>query len=310
MGVTSILVKQVIVMIITMLAAAATDGLNLSSDCVRRCKGVDIPYPFGTSRSCALEEKFVIRCEDNHSYPVLGKNLNVSNISILDHEISILSFVARDCYDANGQLVYHNEPWLWVGLYGISDTKNKFIVLGCDSYAYLKGETYSMGCMSICNNVESVRSDSSCSGVGCCKTQIPHGIKNITVKVNSFENHTFENQDRTNFNNCTYAFVAQENYFNFSTAYLENFDEESVPLVLDWAIARNDSCGPHSYLNGTEVTGYHCKCKPGFHGNPYLSDANGCQGKYAYIVHVFYMSVYHTYITSGQFKPDVDLVLC
>nr|POE73337.1 wall-associated receptor kinase 2 [Quercus suber] len=60
-----------------------------------------------------------------------------------------------------------------------------------------------------------------------------------------------------------------------------------MPMVLDWAIGNetcndvekksNYICGDNSSCqNSEDSSGYRCKCKDGYDGNPYLP--NGCQG--------------------------------
>ena len=55
-------------------------------------------------------------------------------------------------------------------------------------------------------------------------------------------------------------------------------------MVLDWAIgtescnedAENRCGGNSTCYNSDNETGYRCKCKDGYYGNPYLP--HGCQG--------------------------------
>ncbi|KAF3451042.1 hypothetical protein FNV43_RR07131 [Rhamnella rubrinervis] len=279
MVIRSFLIMQLIVFAAT--AAAATDS------CERRCGDVDIPYPFGTTASCALDKKFLINCtgSSGQDIPIYGKNLVVSNISIENHEMSIMSYVARKCYNES-----KNRPSLRVSMFTISSSRNKFTVMGCDSYAYLFGnqnnnQNYSTGCFTRCENLAQVSADGSCSGIGCCQIDIPPGLKNISVDVYSFDGQ----KNVKNFNPCTYAFVVEEDRFSFSQAYLGNFTEERQPLVLDWAIDVNTCdkglqdqgrpfcpCGGNStthHLNDSSE--YYCNCMDGYTGNPYTRE--GCQ---------------------------------
>lgn len=272
-------------------AAAATYPKNLPG-CKGWCGGVEIPYPFGMTESCALDtETFLIQCDNTSGleYPTLGENLNVTDISLENHEISILSYVAEDCYAKNGTQVREDRSSLTVPLFTISNSKNKFTVLGCDSYAYLNGyqneeEEYSLGCMSKCDNMKKVQ-EGSCSGVGCCQTQIPQGLKNISVGAYSFNSH----ETSIRFNNCTYAFIVEERKFNFSPHFLHSFPQEKMPLVLDWAISydiQNHTCGANTTSHKLDDgSGYYCLCNKGFHGNPYLPE--GCQGTYTYIFFLY-----------------------
>ncbi|KAH7547668.1 hypothetical protein FEM48_Zijuj01G0334600 [Ziziphus jujuba var. spinosa] len=281
------IIIQLLIMIFISAAAAQQDP----PDCQRWCGDVEIPHPFGTTESCALDAKFLINCSNGE--PILGENLEVTNISIENHEVSIMSYIAKLCHkNAEEQ----NRPSLEVPRFTISSSKNKFTVVGCDSYGYLYGNyktqnNYSTatGCFTRCVNLDRVSANDSCSGIGCCHMDIPPGLKNIYVKPFSFYNYTKVIMD---LNPCTYAFVVEQGKFNFSQGYLLNgFTPEKLPLVLEWSID-NDTCAAarHQatpafcpcegnstthYLNDSSGS-YYCNCIRGFNENPYTP--LGCQG--------------------------------
>ncbi|PRQ29701.1 putative protein kinase RLK-Pelle-WAK family [Rosa chinensis] len=141
------------------------------------------------------------------------------------------------------------------------------------------------GCMSICDNLDSV--EQSCSGVGCCLTDIPRGLENYTVRLDSYYNHTYI----LDFNPCSYAFIVEEGKFTFSpnTSFNDLSNTEELPMILNWEIGEGPcdeaqkkddyACKANSKcVNRTisdELSGYICHCQPGYQGNPYLPD--GCQ---------------------------------
>lgn len=280
-------ILQIGVIISTIVATTAAEVALAKPGCHYMCGDVKIPFPFGLTDGCYLNKNFHITCMGNVTAQT--GDIAVKRISIEDHELRVLNFVSRRCYNKTGGLVEGIKTWVKLNRYTVSSTKNKFTVVGCDTYAYLtgtqKGETYSIGCMSLCNSLLNVV-NGSCSGVGCCEVEIPDGLKSIEMKVRSYYNHT----DVWDFNPCGYAFVAEQGQFDFSSASLKNLTYEELPMVLEWAIgnetckeaARNKTafaCKRNSYCQDLETTlGYRCKCEQGYQGNPYHPD--GCQGTY------------------------------
>jgi hypothetical protein len=275
------------VIIFPMVSAAGTTATNAKPGCLNNyCGDIEISFPFGLTEACYLDESFIINCDSG--IPIIG-NLNVTSIFIETHELHVSNFVARDCYNESNQLISNNLALLQAGQFTISNTKNKFIVLDCDTHAYLRGsqnkESYSIGCSSQCPSLRNVV-NGSCSGVGCCEIGFPNGLKNISVEVHSFFYHT----KVFNFNPCGYAFVVEKGKFNFSSNYLRNLPNVTVPLVFDWAVGNETCKEARNKLNfacqdkNSECfepqnrQGYRCMCKQGYKGNPYLSE--GCHGTY------------------------------
>ncbi|KAI3946331.1 hypothetical protein MKW98_010455, partial [Papaver atlanticum] len=249
--------------------------------CQDKCGNVSIPYPFGIGDGCFLKPRFRLKC--NHSlpystrFPVHGQNIKVSNISIPDGEMTALLSIARDCFT-------------------FSNTKNKFIAIGCDTMAYLetssdnKSESIGTGCLSSCNKIED-STNGTCNGIGCCEASIPAELKTYAVNIQSIS----PPRRNLDFNPCSYAFLTEKNSFNFSSSYLENFRNlgtMKVPAVVDWIISnktceeaqRNPAryaCGPNTdcVKGNNEAKGYRCSCKTGYEGNPYLNTSTGghCQ---------------------------------
>ena len=268
-----------------------TNALPLAKDgCEDHCGNVSIPYPFGTREGCYFNDSFLITC--NHTYnPPLAfltdSNINVTDIW-LSGEMRIYAFVANDCYNRTGGSADNNQPWLRLGKFSVSNTRNKFMAIGCDTYAVImgsRGTSYTTGCMSLCDSTGDVV-EGSCSGIGCCETAIPRGVMDFNISVSSYYNH----KRVWEFNPCSYAFVAEEGTYNFSKQDLRDLKDQdnNMPMVLNWAIG-DQNCseakkGLESYAcmansechDSNNGPGYQCSCSKGYKGNPYLKD--GCQG--------------------------------
>nr|XP_023893551.1 putative wall-associated receptor kinase-like 16 [Quercus suber] len=296
MGFHRILVQLTWVGVISSVMVAATDTQFPSAlpNCPDRCGDLQIPYPFGLTEGCYLNETkgstdFFIACENRlgKSEPKTGDFL-VTNISVQEGQIEIMMDNYIDCYSKNGtpQSNLMRKQSLTNPIFTISDTKNKFVSVGCDTYAVLRGfrddkRFYSV-CLSVCDSKSDVV-NGSCSGVGCCQTDITGGLKNISVAANSLYRHI----DVWDFNPCGYAFIIREDKFNFYSAYLTTLrNYKTLPVVLDWTIgsekcdlAQNKSnyiCGGNSTCVDPKYgSGYRCECKKGYRGNPYLD--HGCQ---------------------------------
>ena len=278
--------------VLSVMAAADTQFPLALPNCADRCGDVEIPYPFGLAEGCYLNGsgEFSIDCDYSSGKPKPKTGaFFVTNISIQAGEIDIMMNNAIDCYSRFGNRL-NNTMWqrgLTNPIFTISDTKNKFVAIGCDTYAYLQGvknnERFSSGCLSVCESKSNVVSG-NCSGIGCCQMDIPGGLKNITLEANSFKYH----REVWSFNPCSFAFVIREDKFTFSSEYLTTMVyNKTLPMVLDWAIgsekcdlARNKSnyvCGENSTcVNSRYGSGYRCECSKGYRGNPYLK--HGCQG--------------------------------
>ncbi|XP_075650551.1 wall-associated receptor kinase 2-like [Castanea sativa] len=279
----------------TMAATATTFPLALPN-CPDSCGNVTIPYPFGTTEGCYLNDTaniddgyYFINCTSNaqgQPQPMIW-NLNVTSISTESSEIDIQMYNSIDCYDQSGRpLSPDNAVSLYAPSFTVSVTKNKFVAVGCDTYAFLNGalngQLSRVGCESKCNKTLSVV-NGTCSGIGCCQMAIPQDLTNINFEAYSYSNHT----QVWNLNPCSFAFVIQEDKFNFSSDYLISLrNNETLPMVLEWAIraetcevAQNTGkciCGGNSTcIDLKNRSGYRCQCRVGYRGNPYLKD--GCQ---------------------------------
>ncbi|KAG8378196.1 hypothetical protein BUALT_Bualt08G0112700 [Buddleja alternifolia] len=289
----AILVKLTILGTMMLLITETNSAPTPKAACQTNCGNVTIPFPFGTSFGCNLDDSFLITC--NHSYNPpkpylnLGGSIEFEVLAIsLDGLMKVASSVASDCYDESGSQINGAISELTLSKFPISSTRNKFIAIGCDTYALTDGsdvwKRMSAGCVSWCGSIDSVVTG-TCPGIGCCQTSIPKGIRDFLVDIQNFRYHT----RIESFNPCVYAFVVETEAFHFSTTdHRDLQNRKTVPVVLDWSVG-NMTCleaqenlstyacrANHSECSdSSNGIGYNCNCLTGFHGNPYHVD--GCE---------------------------------
>ncbi|XP_061373358.1 putative wall-associated receptor kinase-like 16 [Gastrolobium bilobum] len=289
--------KQLLQLLIVVIIFSATQTQTQSipipnPNCPNNCGSLTIPFPFGTTEECSLDSSFLISCNKTSSQytPFLRKsNITVLNIS-LNGEMQISYPVGSDCYTVGGKRVNQTFHDLKLKYFHISSKRNKLTVVGCDTLGLVvgidsdQGKNYTTGCVSLCNRLDDIVANGSCSGTGCCETSIPEGLSGFSFGSGSVFNHTRV----LDFNPCGYTFLAEDGAYNFSSTDLVNFEKTTFPVVLDWEVG-NQTCqeaqkNVSSYacvsqnsecFNSMDGPGYLCNCSHGFQGNPYL--LNGCQ---------------------------------
>ncbi|KAK2399356.1 putative wall-associated receptor kinase [Trifolium repens] len=246
--------------------------------CKNTCGNITIPYPFGIPNSskpnqetCFLSRKFNVTCVNDTK--LLWGNVQVNNISIPEGQMEVSFSISSYCDN-----VTWIKPSLDTASFRISSKENKFVTVGCDSYGYLNSvfnkKTYSTGCLTRCYGNRDGIENGTCSGIGCCQVDIPHMMRNISVKVSEFP-------DSTENTGCSSSFIVKNGFYNFSLSHLDNFPSKKLPLILDWSIGSENCTVSNACKNNSECIdleidsgGYRCKCKERYTGNPYHPD--GC----------------------------------
>lgn len=261
------LVLHLISLLWLMEPSAAAPPPVAKPGCQASCGNVIIPYPFGSGdRTCYHDEWFEITCKN--SKPFLRKvNLEVSNISLLNHEVKVNSPTASLCNSSS-------NPWTSINLGGSPfhfSYKNVFTVMGCHGALLRQGGEILAGCTPTCKEITT----KGCNGINCCQTPIPVGVANYSII-------TMNNTTAT----CTYAFLVENSWLSSG-----NFSSPPVvlnyaPVVLGWVMKDlpiNSSSESMCYSGEINwVPSYSCGCQDAYDGNPYVSD--GCQGTVPFLV--------------------------
>ncbi|EEC72337.1 hypothetical protein OsI_05547 [Oryza sativa Indica Group] len=298
--------------------------------CRGTCGNLTIPYPFGIGAGCFYTDGFDVSCEENRTYMHnSSSNMEIYSLNLIGGQAQVSTFIADKC--SNNTDGTSTDGWVSTStapFFTLSSRANKLTVVGCNTLAFLGGyneeeQNVGAGCFSMCPDKQSVDSSGQCSGMGCCQTSIAPNLTSLNVTFDS----RFNNSEVNSFNPCSYAFVAEQDWFRFEPDYLEGhkFTDKykGVSTVLDW-VAGRESCAQapknrtsyacvstnSSCINSPNATGYLCACNNGFAGNPYLEggcqDINECEspGQYCHGICDNTIGGYHCYCGPGTRSTD------
>lgn len=215
--------------------------------CRETCGDLTIPYPFGIGPGCYHSRGFDVSCEDNRTFMHNSSSqMLVYNISLPGGQARVSTLIASKCYYKDGRAP--DDGWASAHtsrLHTISSKANKLTAVGCNTLAFLGGyneHRAGAGCFSMCLDKQSVDHSGQCSGMGCCQTSIAPNLKSFNITFDG----RYDNSEVLDFNPCSYAFVAEQEWFRFEASYLEDNKlterfKDGVPAVLDW-VAGNESC--------------------------------------------------------------------
>uniref|UniRef100_A0A0D3HAJ3 Protein kinase domain-containing protein n=1 Tax=Oryza barthii TaxID=65489 RepID=A0A0D3HAJ3_9ORYZ len=246
--------------------AFAADGIT---GCPDRCGDVDIPYPFGIGPNCSRGDGFDIACNTTNSTGVLVPTLaaarrhaiQVQKLTVFPRpEVKVMLPVAYTCYNSGGNVTkqfYGDVELNNEGVYRISDERNMFVVIGCNTVAWnqhgdsggkgLYRNLYYAGCVTYCGDSRSAM-DGKCAGVGCCHVDIP---PELTDNVVTFEQWPRGDQGRGELGqgDCQFSrwngeepakvsllgWLGDEKRNLLGGANLDVYKADIWPLALDWS---------------------------------------------------------------------------
>jgi hypothetical protein len=279
--------------------------------CRDRCGNITVPYPFGIGAGCYRDDGvagFQLLCDDTRSPPRLtirDYTYQLAGLSLAAGEARAYLNATRMCYNSTGGFIPGSKTnglvTLGASPYLVSSARNRLVATGCPNLGYFVDsvEYFVSGCTSVCRpsqyTIPAAAGQGSCTGVGCCQSEIPTGIS--YYQPNTLNLQQGSNLDPAFYTNvilttCHYVFLVETAWFSYSdAAFFNRTDDFAVPVVLDWAIRNVGSCSAarrnatgfacrsansdcfDSIGNGA---GYRCNCSKGYEGNPYLD--GGCRG--------------------------------
>nr|GMD53075.1 putative wall-associated receptor kinase-like 16 [Ipomoea batatas] len=276
----SFLVVVVVLSAVLSFAPIATSKSNYpiaKPNCVDHCGNVSIPFPFGLTPDCYLNDYFLITCNTT-SYDTPQPFLQNSNIPVrtisVEGQLIVMKLIAKTCDE------YLGFASITLSKMYVNLTANKFVAVGCNTLATVRGSdngwSYQTGCEATCERLQDV-ANGTCSGKGCCEIKnIPIVGRNMNITSKTKATNQYKDGNITD---CSYAFMVKKDEFNFSSDMLtKEWEITRLPMVVDWVIFSDTCSNSSSTCQGNTTCvpfegpddGYRCACEKGYEGNPYL----------------------------------------
>ncbi|KAF7019011.1 hypothetical protein CFC21_032241 [Triticum aestivum] len=302
--------------------------------CPEACGSVTVPYPFGFRQGC-FHKGFNLTCNETGHQPklFLHDDVEVDAISLVGGTVRVQSKIVNGEWDYRdvpyqalnrNRSVLSGKPYIgydgsWSGGLTVSTEHNVFVAIGCNFIGYLaagsdRGSVYVSACATLCDTDYPPPGDTSCSGVGCCRTTISQGLPAYGVQLKDLNQTEAAYAgkgkpissrllsgaafivDREWFTGINVGAMQNSTFGDFGSPYRSRRSSPKVtrvPTVLEWWLdVKSDRdlvvLDPHSVsgwrcmsLNsfaaniGGAVNKVRCNCSDGYEGNPYI--IHGCQ---------------------------------
>ncbi|KAL8193856.1 hypothetical protein R6Q57_026098 [Mikania cordata] len=255
---------------------------------------VMIPFPFGIGSDCAVNEWYIIECNNSTPYlPAIPNRPEVLSVNLVNQTLTVSMSKDYGCQNPIGSSSLTMSMNLGRSPFIFSKSHNKFVYEGCGTAAIMMDSSKSAvtGCSTTCVNNFTFGSDrnnftfgsdrNNCFGNGCCQIAIPSYFRSYSIKITL-------SRDQVNRACGSAAFmVDQSNSYDQGSRFSDPFISRNfIPVSLLWTLTHSDyftCCNDHTperrvvgMFNDAPLYTFRCVLpyKLLAEDNPYLKD--GC----------------------------------